>query len=102
MQAGGLVMADRTRDTEPTGGWYCRDCGWVTRTPPEGFVTCQRCGRIGLRGFDAGDVIPDPRTLPVCPRCQGEGHKHQDGSWCPMCDGTGVLQEIPAQEPNDD
>ena len=34
------------------GGWYCTECGWITRKLPVGLVTCERCGYLGLVGFD--------------------------------------------------
>ena len=39
------------------GGWYCTECGTVVTRLPAGLVTCQRCGALGLVGFD-GDAPP--------------------------------------------
>jgi hypothetical protein len=33
------------------GGWYCSGCGTCHDTLPAGFVTCRRCGHLGLRGY---------------------------------------------------
>lgn len=33
------------------GGWYCTECGELYSHPGSGLITCQRCGRLGLRGF---------------------------------------------------
>lgn len=39
------------RRSVDTGGYYCPECGTV-QPLGEGFITCRRCGHIGLRGFD--------------------------------------------------
>ncbi len=33
-------------------GHYCPKCGTLHSRLPAGFVTCGRCGALGLRGYD--------------------------------------------------
>lgn len=33
-------------------GWYCTECGALYSNPGSGLITCQRCGHMGLRGFN--------------------------------------------------
>lgn len=33
------------------GHWYCPGCGALHHRLPEGLVTCNRCGNLGLRGY---------------------------------------------------
>lgn len=40
-----------SRRRRSAGGWYCTRCGATYATTGSGFITCQRCGSIGLRGF---------------------------------------------------
>ena len=42
------------------GGWYCDQCGYITRSLPSGMVTCSRCGSLGLMGFTGAA----PRKMP--------------------------------------
>jgi len=35
-----------------SGGWYCTECGARYGTLGSGRITCQRCGKLGLRGYD--------------------------------------------------
>lgn len=51
-------MARRSVDR----GWYCTGCGALYRTPGYGLINCQRCGHLGLRGFDR---LPCRVTCPV-------------------------------------
>lgn len=43
------------------GGWYCTDCGARYSRPGAGIIYCQRCGKLGLRGYDR---VPKRVTCP--------------------------------------
>ena len=49
------------------GGWYCSNCGAVYSHPGSGFISCQRCGDLGLRGF-----ARQPRRV-GCAECDWHG-----------------------------
>lgn len=44
-------------------GWYCTDCGALYSNPGSGIITCQRCGALGLRGFER---VPKRVRCSIC------------------------------------
>lgn len=50
-----------------SGGWYCDNCGALYRTLGGGIIVCQKCGHLGLRGYERR-----PRRV-ACRDCEFTG-----------------------------
>jgi len=49
-----------------TGGFYCKRCGATYRQLPSGLVTCQRCGEMGLFGYENARPVRVPCLVEGC------------------------------------